>query len=84
MADSPAPSKKKKEAKQITFRGAKHTVVDTERDSLTGAVYDYIEVPKTVLNKQLGKNETVTIGRRIRRAGTGGSTTRMVPVGDDE
>lgn len=53
------------------FRGRTCEVTRVTKNTVTGAIYDHILFPKQVTNRKNGKVETVFLGFKQRRPGTG-------------
>lgn len=52
-------------------RGQECPVLKTTRDTRTGAIHDHILYTRSVTNRKSGEQQAATVGKKIRRPGTG-------------
>jgi hypothetical protein len=52
-------------------RGQKCPILKTTKDTRTGAIYDLIEITRSVTNRRTGDVSKQTVGKKLRRPGTG-------------
>lgn len=52
-------------------RGQACPILKTTQDTRTGAIYDLIEYTRSVTNRRTGEVQKQTVGKKLRRPGTG-------------
>jgi hypothetical protein len=69
--------------KTIQFRGKPAKIVRTTRNLITGAIVDHIEYDVERRDKHTGRVESTTMGRSLRRPGTGNAKQTDIEVETD-
>jgi hypothetical protein len=62
---------KPKAKRTRVYRGQECEVIRVTKNTRTGAIYDLIEVTRSVTNRRSGNVDIVKLGKKLRRPGTG-------------
>jgi len=54
-----------------SHRGQECPILKTTRDIRTGAIHDHILYTRSVINRRTGDQTAATVGKKLRRPGTG-------------
>jgi hypothetical protein len=74
-----------KKTKTRRFRGQDCPITRTTKDPRTGAIYDLIQVKRSVTNRRDGSVSTEFVGHKMRRPGTGvADVTEEIVIEEEE